>query len=85
MTNADLTGTQATSTTQELGTMHGMRGIQFTFTTVRGEKKTVTLDFYGNGSAFNGATYARCEAACLRAMVTAGHEVRPNWTHFLIG
>ncbi len=74
---------QVTITTQEIGTMHGHRGIMFTFTTVRDEKKTVTLDFYGNGSAFNGATYPRCEAAALRAMVTAGHEVRPGWTHQL--
>ena len=80
----NITGTQVKKATDEVGTMHGHRGIRFNFTCTDGTRKTVTLDFYGNGSAFNGATYARCESAALGAMVKVGHEVK-TWTHFLIG
>lgn len=74
---------QVTDTTQEIGTMYGHRGIIFTFEMIDGTRRTVTLDFYGNGSAFNGATYARCETAALRAVITAGLETKPNWTHHI--
>lgn len=73
---------QVTDVLQEIGTMHGQRGIQFVFETTDG-KRRVTFDFHGAGSNFNGATYAMCEAAALRSATTAGLTVQ-GWTHFLI-
>jgi hypothetical protein len=75
--------TQVQTTTEEIGTMHGQRGIRFNFTMQDDSQASITFDFYGNGRDFNGAPYARCEAAALRAMVTAGYEVK-IWSHFII-
>lgn len=73
---------KVTNVHQEIGTMHGHRGITFLFETATGGKR-VTFDFYGNGSAYDGAPYNRIEAAALHAMVAAGHKVI-GYTHRLI-
>lgn len=75
--------TKATSMNQIIGTMTGDRAIQFVFTLADDTKRTVTLDFYRNGSAFNGATYARMESAALRSVIKTGAEVK-TFTHFII-
>ena len=56
-----------------VGTMEGHRAIRIDFKMKDGAPgASVTFDFYGNGAAFNGATYARIESAALRAMADAG-------------
>jgi hypothetical protein len=59
---------------QEIGTMHGQRGIVFMFETTAGSCK-VALDFYGNGANLNGKRYCDAEATALRALVASGREM----------
>ncbi len=73
---------KAQSTNEIIGTMTGARGVQFVFTLKGGGKRTVTLDFYGNGANLNGATYARIESVALGAVVRAGFEVDSS-PHFI--
>lgn len=73
---------QVEKVTDEVGTAQGHRGIQFVFQTTT-EPVQVVFDFYGFGAQFNGATYARIEAAALRSVVSRGYEVK-SYAHFLI-
>ena len=73
--------TTATSTSQEIGTMHGQRGIVFVFQTSRGQCRVV-LDFYGNAAHLNGKRYADAETTALTAVVASGRRVE-SFTHAL--
>lgn len=78
--------TKATDIHEIIGTMNGHRGIVFHFTTKTGPAKSVSFDFYGTGSKFNGAEYRRIESAAIASMIAAGFTAEhiETFTHHIL-